>query len=88
MGLYDSIEEIFEGASLPVRVQTVLLPFKGQIVYDGLMSIYRIYFGSGIKASLRESYMAAKQNGRIITNLAAKAVFKPPKLPTKAWQNR
>ena len=88
LGLYDSIEEIFEGASLPIRVQTVLLPFKGQIVYDGLMSIYRIYFGSGVKGSLRESYMAAKQNGRIITNLAGKTTAKAPKLPTKEWQKQ
>ncbi len=85
-GLYDSVQEVFEGAPLPIRVQTVLLPFKGHIVYDGLLSIYRIYFGSGVRASLRESYMAAKQNGRIITNLEAKTTPKAPKLPTKEWQ--
>ena len=85
-GLHDSIEEMFDGASLPIRVQTVLLPFKGHIVYDGLLSIYRIFFGSGVRSSLRESYMAAKQNGRIITNLEAKSPPKAPKLPNKEWQ--
>jgi hypothetical protein len=85
-GLHDSLQEMFDGASLPIRVQTVLLPFKGHIVYDGLLSIYRIYFGSGVSSNLRESYMAAKQNGRIITNLEAKTPPKAPKLPTKEWQ--
>lgn len=85
-GLHDSLEEMFDGASLPIRVQTVLLPFKGHIVHDGLLSIYRIYFGSGVRSNLRESYMAAKQNGRIITNLEVKASPKMPKLPTKEWQ--
>jgi hypothetical protein len=85
-GLHDSLEEMFEGAALPIRVQTALLPFKGHIVFDGLLSIYRIYFGSGVRSSLRESYMAAKQNGRIITNLEAKTRPKAPKLPSKEWQ--
>ena len=85
-GLHDSLEEMFEGASLPIRVQTALLPFKGHIVYDGLLSIYRIYFGSGVSSSLRESYMTAKQNGRIITNLEEKSSPQAPKLPSKEWQ--
>ena len=32
------------GPHLPVLTQTVLLPFKGQIIYDGLMSSYNISF--------------------------------------------
>ena len=54
---------------LPLYVQTVLLPFKGKIVYDGLFQAYNIYFGGGIKRDLRESYMRAKQNNRIIESL-------------------
>jgi hypothetical protein len=89
LGLHESLEEMFGGAAaLPVRVQTVLLPFKGQIIYDGLMSMYRIYFGSGVSSELRESYMAAKQNGRIITNLEAKSTPEIINLPTKEWQKQ
>jgi hypothetical protein len=32
------------GPYLPVLTQTVLLPFKGMIVYDGLLNSYRISF--------------------------------------------
>src|SRR6516164_7404474 len=37
------------GPYLPVMTQTVLLPFKDKIVYDGLMSSYSISFGPGIR---------------------------------------
>ena len=84
-GLHESLEEMFEGAALPLRVQTVLLPFKGHIIYDGLLSIYRIYFGSGISGGLRESYMAARQNGRIITNLEEDPTPQIINIPTKEW---
>jgi hypothetical protein len=86
-GLHDSLEEMFDAVDLPVRVQTDLLPLPGQIIYDGLWSVYRVYFGSGVRSSLRESYMAAKQNGRIITKLDGKhQAPKAMKLPTKEWQ--
>jgi hypothetical protein len=54
---------------LPVMVQTVLLPFRGRIVYDGLMSSYNIMFGSGIRRSLNESYREAKQRYGIVESL-------------------
>jgi hypothetical protein len=37
----------------PARVETVLLPFKGKIVYDGFINSNRILFGSHITRSLR-----------------------------------
>jgi hypothetical protein len=69
LGLTEPIEEVFGGQRPPIAVDAVLLPFKGRIVYDGLLSIYRIYFGSGIRRDLKEIYMVAKQNGRIIQTL-------------------
>jgi len=36
-----------------------LLPFKGLIVYDGLMSSYNISFGPGIRRSLNENFKEA-----------------------------
>src|SRR5262249_32174506 len=35
------------GPYLPVLAQTVLLPFKDKIVYDGLLNAYSISFGHG-----------------------------------------
>ena len=69
LGLRDSLEEIFSGWPLPIMVEAVLLPFKGKITYDGLFKRYNIYFGGGMKASMKEEYLTAKQQGRIITSL-------------------
>ena len=69
LALHDNLEKMFYGQRLPIMVQTVLLPFKGKIIYDGILRGYNITFGSGIRSTLKEEYMAAKQNGRIITTL-------------------
>lgn len=67
LGLTDSLEDLFQYYHLPpILVKTVLLPFKGHIIYDGLFQTYSIFFGGGIKGDLKETYMAAKQNQRII----------------------
>ena len=57
------------GPYLPVMTETVLLPFKDKIVYDGLMSSYRISFGPGIRRSLNESFKQAKLRHGIVTTL-------------------
>lgn len=69
LSLYDSFDDIFPKSYLPVYVKTVLLPFKGKLIYDGLMQSYNIHFGGGIKRRIKESYMRAKQNNRIIFSL-------------------
>jgi hypothetical protein len=74
LGLYDSLEEIFVERPLPMLVQVVLLPFRGRIVYDGLVKGYTIMFGGGIRAELQETYLVAKQQGRILTTLEADVV--------------
>jgi hypothetical protein len=79
LGLTDEIVDILP-STLPVLIKAVLLPWKGQIIWDGLFSIYSISFGSGIRASIRESYRQAKAAG-IITSLDPD--WKPEK-PTPA----
>jgi hypothetical protein len=69
LALRDSLEEVLYGRRLPVMAKAVLMPFKGRIVYDGMLSFYNIHFGGGIRRGLNEEYMAAKQNDRIITTL-------------------
>ena len=61
--------EDFFGPHLPVMTQTVLLPFKGVIVYDGLMSRYNISFGPGIRRNLNEDYKETKARLGIVTSL-------------------
>ncbi|MCD6286990.1 MAG: hypothetical protein J7M39_13860 [Anaerolineae bacterium] len=89
LGLRDSLEDMLGGQPLPVMVQTVLLPFRGKIVYDGMLRSYNVTFGKGIRSSLHEEYMRAKQNDRIITTLEPE-LGKPEReirrKPDKDWQ--
>ena len=66
-----AIADLFDQMApfMPIVVHTVLLPFKGQIIYDGLMTSESIYFGPGIKRRLNESYNEAKAKYGIITSL-------------------
>ncbi len=68
LGLTDPLEELI-GPYLPRLIETALLPFKGRIVYDGLMSTYNISFGGGIKRMLNDDYRQAKEAFGIITSL-------------------
>src|SRR5258708_28988458 len=68
LALSQPFEELI-GPYLPVLTQTVLLPFKDVIVYDGLMTSYRISFGGGIKRMLNESFKEAKTRHGIVTSL-------------------
>ena len=68
-GIQDPLEEVMPSYALPKMVEAILLPFKGRIIYDGLLSGYSIHFGGGIRSNLNRLYMAAKQSGRIITSL-------------------
>ena len=88
LGLHDSVEDALYGRRPPVMVQAVLLPFKGKIVYDSILSFYNIYFGKGIRSGLNEAYMAAKQNDRIITTLEPELLKPAPQKrekPSKDW---
>jgi hypothetical protein len=69
LGLFESLEEIVPTYALPRMVDAVLLPFKGWIVYDGLLGGYSVSFGGGIRSNLNHVYMTAKQKERIITTL-------------------
>jgi hypothetical protein len=68
--LLSPFEEVI-GPYLPVMLKTVLLPFKGWIVYDGLVEPYRISFGGGIRRDLNEAYQKAKARYGIITSFDA-----------------
>jgi len=66
----DPIQDLV-GQNLPILTQAVLLPFKGKIIYDGLLSSFRVSFGPGVRKRLNETYKRVKVNG-IITSLPLK----------------
>jgi Domain of unknown function (DUF6398) len=68
LALSQPFEEMV-GPYLPVLTETVLLPFKGKIVYDGLMTRYNISYGAGIRRSLNESFKEAKLERGVVTSL-------------------
>lgn len=72
LGLYEGFDEIIHKSHLPILTETVLLPFKGKIIYDGLIRSYNIHFGGGAKSSFKETYMRAKQNNKIIRSFETK----------------
>jgi hypothetical protein len=81
LGLKDELGDILPPYGLPIMTKAILLPFKGQIIYDGLLESYNIHFGGGIRSRLNHTYTVAKQKERIITslepNLAAPKIIKP-----------
>jgi len=85
LGLYEDFDKLFHKSYLPLLSKAILLPFKGKIIYDGLLESYNVSFGSGIKRSLREDYLTAKQNGRIITSLENTDKVVTHKPTTKDW---
>lgn len=68
LALTDTFEELL-GRVPPIRLEAVLLPFKGRIVYDGFVVPYRVYFGRGVREELNEDYREAKDRFGIITSL-------------------
>jgi hypothetical protein len=69
------------GPYLPVLVDTMLLPFRDMIVYDGVMGSYRISFGPGIRRSLNESFKEAKARHGIVTSLPLSDEPRPVQAP-------
>ena len=66
-GIFDPLEELFPHT--PVLVETVLLPFKDRIIYDGLIREYSIHFGSGIRNDIKDTYEKAKHTFGLVTQL-------------------
>ncbi len=83
VALHEEFEDILWGHPMPFLCETVLLPFKGKIIYDGLLEGSRLYFGGGMKSSFKEIYMTAKQNKRIITSFDEDFEVEEFKKPSK-----
>jgi hypothetical protein len=82
-GIQDPLEDVIPSYALPEMVLAILLPFKGQIIYDGLLRGYNIHIGGGIRSNLNHTYTVAKQKDRILTtlepDLATPKIVKPKK---------
>lgn len=80
LALSQPFEELI-GPYLPVLTQTVLLPFKDRIVYDGLLTSYNVSFGPGIRRNLNEDFKTAKDRHGIVESLPLSATPLAVKAP-------
>ena len=67
LALSEPFSEI--GLPIPTFVETVLLPFKGKIIFDGIMKTYPVIIGPNIKRELGDMYRRAKSMFGIIISL-------------------
>ncbi|MBI2379125.1 MAG: hypothetical protein HYV07_34355 [Deltaproteobacteria bacterium] len=83
-GLRESVRDLVSRA-VPVgyggMVKTTLLPFRGRIVWDGLVQIYNVSFGPHMRNSYKEAYLRARDRGEIVTSLDPSAAVKKPTPP-------
>lgn len=68
-GISESFSDIIHPSRLPLCVNAVLLPFKGRIIYDGIFEPYNVMFGRNIMSELKDNYMTAKNEKRIIETI-------------------
>jgi len=76
LGISSDLKEMFP--HLPIMVDTVLMPFKQHVIYDGFMAPYSMTFGGGIIRNFKTSYDEAKAKFGIITNLPFEPEEKRP----------
>jgi len=76
LGLTDEIVDMLP-YGLPAYIEAVLLPWKGEIVCDGLLRYDNLIIGHGMARDFKEAYREAKSRG-IITCLDADRKPAPP----------
>lgn len=55
--------------SMPIFLRTVLWPFEGKIVYDGVAAAYSFHFGPGMRSGLNDAFRQAEAQYGLITSL-------------------
>lgn len=68
LALSDPFERFF-GNNLPILVETVLLPFEGKIIYDGMILSGNITIGRNLATSLNSKVSVLKAKHGLITQL-------------------
>lgn len=68
-GIISDMDEIFPSYALPLMTRTVLLPFEGKIITDGLYQTFSIVMGPGIRRTLKDTYSQIKAEGRLYQSI-------------------
>lgn len=82
-GLAENVGDVLSRASpagSALVADTVLLPFAGHIVWDGIVRVLSVGFGPEIRQNFKDKYLAAKARGQLIDTLdGAPRPAVPPK---------
>lgn len=65
--LGDPFPDLFH--HFPILVEATILPFKDKIIYDGFLITSDMYFGGGLKATIKKIYCHAERNGQIMKTM-------------------
>ena len=68
-GIVSSFEEMIGMYGTPVFIEATLIPFRDQIITDGLVKAMPIHIGPNMKSSFKDEYLTAKKEGNVITSL-------------------
>ena len=68
LGLSDRIRDLIP-PFIPQYVETILLPFRGKIVYCGYIYSYNVRIDENLKRSIQEEYQKARKKFGVITSL-------------------
>ncbi len=89
-GLSDPVNSVLSRTvpgGVGAMFDTTLLPWRGRIVWDGLISILSIHAGPGIRRSYTREYTAAKDAGAVVTSLGeAPRITAKPRKASRDWR--
>jgi Plasmid pRiA4b ORF-3-like protein/Domain of unknown function (DUF6398) len=76
-GLVDPLERVIR-KPLPTVIETVLLPFRGKITYDGIVNTFNFTAGGESRRSLEKDFRTAQATNGIVTSLPMEALPSAP----------
>ncbi len=89
-GLTDPIDVVLsrsQPVGYAVLIDCALLPFRGRIVWDGVVGVVPVSFGAGIRRGFKSAYADAKRRGAIVEVLDDPATrTKPTPRPSRDWR--
>ena len=68
LGLSDRIRDVIP-PFIPQYVETILLPFRGKIIYCGYIYSYNVRIDENLRRSIQEEYQKARRKFGVITSL-------------------
>jgi hypothetical protein len=88
-GLTERIDDVLyraAGIKQGLLLDATLMPFRGRIVWDGIVSLYNVSFGPGTRRQFKDDYVRAKDRGDIISSLDPSAVKPAQRDVGKDWR--